>query len=75
MSVTVMSLTQTIAIIGSTHRKEMKSDSFEKVMTLLLSSFGTGNKYFRMSAIRVPRLEEKLSNMRCGYCSETVETL
>lgn len=31
-----------------TNLKDMKSSSLENVTTRLLSSFGTGNKYFRM---------------------------
>ena len=54
---------------------EMKSSSFENVMTRLLSSFGTGKRYLRTSRIRSPSFEEKFSKMRCGYCSETVEDL
>jgi hypothetical protein len=32
-----------------THRNEIKSFSFENVMTRLLSSLGTGNRYFKQS--------------------------
>ena len=59
----------------ATYLKEIKSSSLEKVMTLLLSSFGTGKRYFKQSRIRSPSLELKFSKMRCGYCSETVEDL
>ena len=52
---------------------EMKSFSFANVITRLLSSFGTGNRYFRMSRMRSPNFELKFSKMRCGYCSETVD--
>lgn len=44
-------------------------------MTRLLSSLGTGKRYFRTSCIRPPSGELKFSKMRCGYCSDTVEFL
>ena len=47
-----------------THRNETKSSLFEKVITRLLSSFGTGKRYFNTSRNRTPRREEKLSNIR-----------
>lgn len=58
-----------------TYLNEMKSFSFENVIILLLSSLGTGNRYFRQSRILSPNLELKFSKIRCGYCSETVEEL
>ena len=56
-----------------THRNEMKSFSFENVMTRLLSSLGTGNRYFRQSLTLSPSLELKFSKIKWGYCSETVD--
>jgi hypothetical protein len=47
-----------------THRKEIKSFSFENVMTRLLSSLGTGNKYFRQSLTLSPSLELKFSKIK-----------
>ena len=56
-----------------THRNEIKSFSFENVMTRLLSSLGTGNRYFKQSPTLSPSLELKFSKIKWGYCSETVE--
>jgi hypothetical protein len=44
-----------------------------KLMTLLLSSLGTGKQYRNMLFILSPSFEVKLSKTKCGYCSETVE--
>ena len=57
------------------YRNEMKSSSFANVMTRLLSSLGTGNKNLSTSLIRIPRFEVNCSNIRCGYCSDTVDDL
>jgi hypothetical protein len=47
-----------------THRNEIKSFSFENVMTRLLSSLGTGNRYFRQSLTLSPSLELKFSKIK-----------
>lgn len=38
----------TTAVNTTTHLKEMKSSVFANVITRLLSSLGTGKRYFRM---------------------------
>jgi len=38
----------TTAVNNTTHLKEMKSSVFANVITRLLSSLGTGKRYFRM---------------------------
>lgn len=40
--------TFTTAVNTTTHLKEMKSSVFANVITRLLSSLGTGKRYFRM---------------------------
>jgi hypothetical protein len=57
----------------NSRRNEIKSFSFENVMTRLLSSLGTGNRYFKQSLTLSPSLELKFSKIKWGYCSETVE--
>ena len=49
----------------SSHLKEMTSSWLAKVMTLLLSSFGTGNKYFKMFKTCI----ESEINRKKGYIS------
>lgn len=56
-----------------THLNEIKSSSFANVMTLLLSSLGTGKRYLRTFITLLPSFELKPSKMRCGACSETVD--
>ena len=55
-----------------THRKLTKSFSFANVITLLASSFGTGKSARRIPMTLSPSFVENPSNIRLGYCSETV---
>jgi ribosomal protein L37AE/L43A len=52
----------------------MKSSSFENVITRVASGLGTGKRCLSTSCTRPPSTLEKFSKIRCGYCSETVES-
>jgi hypothetical protein len=57
---------------STTYRNDMKSFSLANVITLLASSFGTGNSAFKIPETLSPSFVLNPSMTRCGYCSLTV---